>query len=371
MKKYLKLFMIALLCVAVALPTSTLPASASSSRVRVTYKGKTKNYRKRKNYVYVQGSKKKISSTPIFIKSGAYEGPASKIFKSLGVSLKSTSGHKKLVMTYGDNQLILKNGSRRATINGRSTAVGAAAFFAYYKHSKKRAWVVPLKSVCLRLGLSYEVRNGKVMVSKPATTKSSSGPVASNGKVVIVLDAGHGGSDSGAVSGGIAEKALTLRIVLAAKQFFDRDPRFTVYYTRTSDTYPSLSDRYNLANKNNADLFLCVHINCAGSTSAHGTETLYSAPRNAATAKNGLSSYELAKYMQSATLAATGFRDRGLVSRPNLAVLKHTLMPACLIEYGFISNSAERSKMNSHTSYYGQQLYNAVVSLSQSKGMIR
>ena len=49
--------------------------------------------------------------------------------------------------------------------------------------------------------------------------------------------------------------------------------------------------------------------------------------------------------MQSAAVAATGFTNRGLVDRPNLYVLKHTKMPACLIEYGFISNKTEAARM--------------------------
>ena len=155
--------------------------------------------------------------------------------------------------------------------------------------------------------------------------------------------------------------------VLAAKRSFDKDSRFQVSYTRTSDTYPSLSQRAKLANNKNADMFLCVHINSA-SASAHGTETLWSKSRNSATQKKGLTSKTLATAMQSAAVAATGFTNRGLVDRPNLYVLKHTNMPACLIEYGFISNRKESARMKANTSAYGKALYKAVVNLMKKQG---
>lgn len=71
--------------------------------------------------------------------------------------------------------------------------------------------------------------------------------------------------------------------------------------------------------------------------------------------------------MQSAAVAATGFTNRGLVDRPNLYVLKHTNMPACLIEYGFISNRKESARMKANTSAYGKALYKAVVNLMKNR----
>ena len=235
--------------------------------------------------------------------------------------------------------------------------------------------------MCTRLGINYKLSNGKIYIS--GTTQSSSNnttgsttttttttkpsTTGSKDKIKIVIDAGHGGSDSGATGNGMAEKNLTLAIVLAAKRSFDKDSRFQVSYTRTSDTYPSLSQRAKLANNKNADMFLCVHINSA-SASAHGTETLWSKSRNSATQKKGLTSKTLATAMQSAAVAATGFTNRGLVDRPNLYVLKHTNMPACLIEYGFISNKTESARMKANTSAYGKALYKAVVNLMKKQG---
>ena len=92
---------------------------------------------------------------------------------------------------------------------------------------------------------------------------------------IIVIDAGHGGKDSGATGNGYIEKNMTLKIVQNIKTNFDSDPLYKVYYTRLSDWYPTLTERYDLANAVNADRFLSVHINSADSASAKGTETLY------------------------------------------------------------------------------------------------
>ena len=208
---------------------------------------------------------------------------------------------------------------------------------------------------------------GEYQKDTETTTEKEPETVESKDKIKVVIDAGHGGSDSGATGNGMAEKNMTLAIVLAAKKSFDRDDRFQVSYTRTSDSYPSLSHRANLANNKNADMFLCIHINSA-SASAHGTETLWSKGRNSVTQKKGLTSRELATAMQSAAVAATGFTNRGLVDRPNLYVLKHTKMPACLIEYGFISNKTEAARMKANTTAYGKALYKAVVNLMKKQG---
>ena len=185
-------------------------------------------------------------------------------------------------------------------------------------------------------------------------------------KNVVVLDAGHGGSDSGAVGNGYKEKNFTLSIVKAAKKYFDDNSSYKVYYTRLSDTYPSLKARYDLANAVDADVFLSVHINSAGKT-ATGTETLYNPDRNKK--QNGLTCYQLAKTVQSKVRASTGFKDRGLKQRctrlkNGLAVLNHNDGPAALTEIGFISNKSEAKKMASNLSKYGKAVYNAILSAS-------
>lgn len=183
-------------------------------------------------------------------------------------------------------------------------------------------------------------------------------------KNVIVLDAGHGGSDVGAVGNGYYEKDFTLSIVKAAKAHFDTNSDYKVYYTRLDDSYPSLSARYKLANEVKADIFISVHINSYSKTST-GTETLYN-PNNNKVNSAGLSCYRLADTTQKHVKAATGFSNRGLKKRTDLAVLRGNTVPAALTEIGFISNPTEAKLMASNLGNYGLAVYNAVVSASTS-----
>lgn len=367
-----------LLCICMIMPVNT--DAAAQVRVR-TVKGVTSSYTGRMSYCYVNGQKRQLTKYPIFKKSGAYMGPVGAILKNSKLKVKATAKGDKLTLTYGPNTVVVQADSRTAVTNGQKSTMGAPVVHGTYTATGKKRWIVPLNSVCTRLGINYKLSNGKIYIS--GTTQSSSNnttgsttttttttkpsTTSSKDKIKIVIDAGHGGSDSGATGNGMAEKNLTLAIVLAAKRSFDKDSRFQVSYTRTSDTYPSLSQRANLANNKNADMFLCVHINSA-SASAHGTETLWSKSRNSVTQKKGLTSKTLATAMQSAAVATTGFTNRGLVDRPNLYVLKHTNMPACLIEYGFISNKTESARMKANTSAYGKELYKAVVNLMKKQG---
>ncbi len=173
-----------------------------------------------------------------------------------------------------------------------------------------------------------------------------------------MLDAGHGGSDSGAVSYGYKEKNMTLKIVQEAKRYFDKDSSIKVYYTRLSDTYPSLTERSDLANNVGADRFYSVHINSAGS-SATGTETLYNSKGYKST--SGLTSYRWSSVIHPYIRSATGFKNRGLVNRTGLAVLRHTKTASTLTEIGFISNKSEAKKMNANLSNYGKAVYNSAV----------
>jgi N-acetylmuramoyl-L-alanine amidase len=369
-----------------------MPLGAHAANVKVSYKGVTKKYPKKITTAYVNGQRISIASTPIFMKSGSYMGTVNELLKKSSLKVGVEKVGQKITLTSGDQKLELKNGSTDVILNGvkEKKALGAIVMkSAYYEASKKSRWVVPLKSVCKRLGITYNVKDGAIYLTKAntgstsgnSTTPANTAPEtnttatqatlpATSKQVVLVLDAGHGGQDSGANGKLYKEKNLNLAIVLGAKKFFDKDTRFKVYYTRTADTYPSLEDRCKLANAKKADLFICVHNNYA-STSATGTETLYNNSRNATTKKNGITSKNLATYMQKAAVKSTGFTDRGLVNRTGLRVLNKTNMPACLIEYGFISNANQEKVIHANTARYGADLYKAIVSYMQLKGRIK
>ncbi len=236
---------------------------------------------------------------------------------------------------------------------------------------------------------------------------------------VIVLDAGHGGHDSGAVGRQSKEKDIALQVTLKlGKKIESELPGVKVIYTRTTDVYPKLYERPALANKHNADLFISIHCNSGGATkrrvknsrgryvtqsvlntTAKGTETLVlgynrTGEQDVAIRENASilmednykdnyggfdpkdpSSYFVFSLMkrkyreQSIRLAAcmqdqfsaSNRTDRG-VKEQGLAVLATAGMPAVLTEIGFISNPEEEKFM---MSAHGQEeivkdLFNAV-----------
>lgn len=374
-RKITALFMVLVLFAGVIMPSTN--ADAATVKVTNLYTKKTANYTKNsKNYLYVNNTKINMTNIPIFLSSGAYMGSVAKIFKNSSLNVKledsNVNGKGVIKLTYGNKVLTMTENTKTAKLNGVTTTLAAAPFRAYYTAKKVTRWVVPLWSVCARLGISYtRTTDGIIRIGGTTNNNNNNNNnTTPNKTVVLCLDAGHGGSDSGAAGNGLKEKNMTLSIVLAAKKYFDADSRFKVYYTRTSDTYPSLSARYNLANTKASDLFVSVHINSFTATS-QGSETLYNPNRLTATTRNNITSKELATIMQKYMVNATGFRNRGLVSRTDLAVLNGTKMPACLLEYGFISNRTEAMSMKSGTTRYGKALYDGIVNLCQTKNLIK
>ncbi len=165
-------------------------------------------------------------------------------------------------------------------------------------------------------------------------------------KKIIMLDAGHGGTDSGAVGtlNGkmIKEKDLTLKITYKVKAILESNGYKTAM-TRTGDTLPSLSERPEMANKKDCALFVSIHINSATNVEAYGTEVFYSEENNGD--EYGITSQILATKVLDGMLKYMKSYDRG-VRMANWAVTRRANMPAILLEVGFISNEKELKQMN-------------------------
>lgn len=227
----------------------------------------------------------------------------------------------------------------------------------------------------------------------------------------LCIDAGHGGGDPGAKGKISKEKTLTLRYALAFGRIIEQNcPDVKVIYTRKTDRFIELWQRAEIANKAKADLFVSVHINSLpGGHIARGYQTytlgrsrrdgnkhgyienLEVAKRENAVIlyednyqqhyegfdpnspesnilfeliqdKNMENSIQLAKFMQKNICSATGRLDKG-VHQDNLAVLRLTSMPACLMELGFISTSDEEQFLNSDRAVqqFSRGFFNAFV----------
>lgn len=172
---------------------------------------------------------------------------------------------------------------------------------------------------------------------------------AADKKKVIMLDAGHGGSDPGAIGTlngrTVNEKDLTLSITYKVKAILEANG-YVTSMTRTGDTLPSLAERPAQANEEGCALFISIHINSAEATEAHGTEVYWSQENVDATADDGLRAdgKDFAQYVLDGMLKYTKSYNRG-VRQANWAVTRRSQMPAVLAEVGFISNENELSNM--------------------------
>ncbi|MEK4697782.1 N-acetylmuramoyl-L-alanine amidase [Bacillus sp. FSL M8-0063] len=153
--------------------------------------------------------------------------------------------------------------------------------------------------------------------------------------VEVVIDAGHGAHDSGAVGNGLLEKERALKLSHMLNEEL-RASGVSTYMTRTTDVFVTLSGRAKMANDRGAKVFISNHLNSAENPSALGYET-FVLNRND---KNTNHLQDLIHAEGMKVLAPLGFRDRG-IRTSNLAVLRETHMPAVLTENGFISNASD------------------------------
>lgn len=157
---------------------------------------------------------------------------------------------------------------------------------------------------------------------------------------IIVVDAGHGGFDPGAIGpSGLEEKKVNLDIALKVEELLNSEG-YNVFLTRRDDTFISLKDRVDKANQLESMLFVSIHTNSANSAFFEGTET-YIAPDKVA------SSQLLANSLQSKMLAELKRKNRG-VKKENFYVIRYTDMPAALVEVAFLSNPHEESLLASN-----------------------
>jgi N-acetylmuramoyl-L-alanine amidase len=208
---------------------------------------------------------------------------------------------------------------------------------------------------------------------------------AQDDRFVVVLDAGHGGHDSGNIGNGHSEKNIALKVTLGVGKALEANPNVKVIYTRKTDVFIELFERANIANKADADLFVSIHCN-AHSSQASGTETFVLGEKN--TGRN----FDVAKreneviflednysenyagfdpsspestiaigieqevYVEQSIILARKIEDnfigkakrksRGL-KQASLLVIRNTYMPSVLVEVGFLTNKSEGAFLNS------------------------
>lgn len=152
----------------------------------------------------------------------------------------------------------------------------------------------------------------------------------------IVVDAGHGGYDGGAVYEGICEKDINLSVALKLEKVL-KERGYKVVMTRSTDKFVKLRNRAYIANSSGADLFVSLHANAAANAPYFAGVYTYRCPGSS----RGL---KLANAIQSEVCAKTGAINRGVLSE-KFYVVTATTMPAVLVEMGFMSNHNELMKL--------------------------
>ncbi len=207
--------------------------------------------------------------------------------------------------------------------------------------------------------------NPNTNVYTPAPTRTG------NKKYTIIVDPGHGGHDSGAVANGYREKDIALEVAKRLARNLSAD--YNVITTRDSDYFVTLDERPAIGNRVNADFFISIHLNSAGS-SANGAEVYYYNKKGSSDYASEVAKFEnrvdesygsspfsdyvlkdvfykvnqeksaaIAESVLDGIVNATGLRRRGVMGA-NFAVLRGSNSPAILAEIGFISNYSDLSK---------------------------
>jgi N-acetylmuramoyl-L-alanine amidase len=173
----------------------------------------------------------------------------------------------------------------------------------------------------------------------PVATPGSGSPQVPRGRMVVVIDPGHGGSDPGAVGvGGLQEKDVVFPISQQVATLLEQQG-IQAILTRRSDRTIDLAPRVAIAEQANANLFVSIHANSAGA-SANGVETYY---------YGSSEGQQLAQSIQSNIIRSTGMIDRG-VKTARFYVLTQTSMPAALVEVGFVTGRDDARRLSNASS---------------------
>jgi N-acetylmuramoyl-L-alanine amidase len=175
---------------------------------------------------------------------------------------------------------------------------------------------------------------------------------------MVVIDAGHGGQDSGTIKTGLVEKDLALDVAHRLDRHL-KERGFVTLLTRADDTFISLQERARIANIQPASVFVSIHFDEAGRAAATGIETYYAARRvslpervvswlpflqKAAAEPPDVESQNLAGFIQESVVAQTQAANRG-TRQQQFFVVANVRHPAVLVEGGFLTNKDEALKL--------------------------
>ncbi len=326
------------------------------------------------------GTTPPVVITPDGNKNGWTLIPARTLFESAGATVTWNEADQQVAITYDDTEILLTIGKPAASVNGTEKHLDLPALIIDHDGDYYGSTMIPVRFVAenLGFGVAWDDNTRTVNVTKatsnhnnndgnkpddednnnPVNTDVSDLPKVSDeaaGKV-IVIDAGHGGKDSGSIgdkgkSSELYEKGVNLKVALLLEKYLKAAGFETVEMTRDDDTYVALYDRPAFANELGADLFISIHNNSSDYPTPKGTEVHYYDKVNEEgfTMEEcyGISSKKIAAAIQKEMINYVGTYDRKIKSSPELAVLNKTVMPAVIVEGAFMSNENDLALIRS------------------------
>ena len=312
------------------------------------------------------------TDVPAFIDRGRTLVPIYIIGNLLDADVMWNQEFRRATIQTADTMVILTIGSNTAHVNGKKVELPDGVPAALVKYDGSDRTMVPWRFVAEQLGAQVEWDPETYSVTlffntsdppptqepTPEPPKDDEGGSEETGsdetteaipeepafehtfttieEAVVVLDAGHGGDDPGAVYFDVLEKDVNFSVMQKVNDLL-LDYGVTVYLTREDNTRVSLSERTDFANELGADIFVSMHSNAADKApTASGIETYYySEDRFGET---------LAEFVQSAVIESTEAKNRK-TKTANFYVCKNTDMPAVLVEMGFLTNETECHKL--------------------------
>lgn len=335
--------------------------ATSAGAMTIQYDGKTVEYNEKPMTVSVNDKSISMPLSPIVFNSRALV-PVREVFEAINAKVTYDEKKKDITLNNGDTKIVITINKNSAYVNGKSTSIpDGLTPKLINKAGESAKTMVPIRFLSETLGMTVRyndsTRNIAVYTPDYKIPENTDKP---DGSKLIVIDAGHGGKDSGALGKigdtTINEKDLTLSIAAKTVNIL-KSSGLNVMMTRDSDTYPTLEDRVNFANGNNASLFVSIHINANDKPEPYGIETYYCTTNN--NNDYGITSEALAGDIQKNLIENLGGKNRG-VKTANFYVIKNTVMPAVLIETGFITNEEEVKKLADDS--YQQKAAEAIAS---------
>lgn len=279
---------------------------------------------------------------PGVILGGRTLAPLRLLAEGLGADVEWVPDAAQVIVRRGNDVIHLTLGSPIAQVNGVDRPLPDGVPATTVAWEGQGYTMVPLRFFSETFGcrVGWDQAHYAATVDRGGALPGALDTPISPERYLIVLDAGHGGSSSGAYYEDTAEKDLNLSMTRKVRDIL-RSLGYRTLMTREGDVDVGLQKRADIANAANADIFVSIHCNAAPNyPNAQGLH-VYHYPGSATGAA-------LAQAIQTPACAFTGARDRGIASE-DFAVVRETHMPAVLVETGFMTNSAELQRLRDDT----------------------